>query len=344
MNVSVICTVLNEGQSVTGLLDSLAGQTTPAHEIIVVDGGSSDNTVAVLESRATEHKLPLRVIVAPGANISQGRNIAIAAAAGPVIASTDAGVRLDPRWLEELLKPFRQDSPPAVVSGFFVPDPQSAFEVAMGATVLPAVGEIDPKTFLPSSRSIAFLKSSWAAVNGYPEWLDYCEDLIFDFRLRETSGPFVFAPQALVYFRPRSSLRSFYRQYYQYARGDGKADLWRKRHAVRYFTYLVALPLLLFLSARNSPWWGVLGLALAVRGMLYTPYKRLVSLWTLLSKQEKLKAALWIPAIRITGDVAKMIGYPAGWKWRLEHLPARPELRWRQPAASQAKERTVTKS
>jgi hypothetical protein len=214
----------------------------------------------------------------------------------------------------------------------------------MGAAVLPAVSEIDPKTFLPSSRSIAFLKSSWAMVNGYPEWLDFCEDLIFDLRLRETSGPFVFAPQALVYFRPRSNLRSFYRQYYQYARGDGKADLWRKRHAIRYFTYLVALPLLILLSARNSAWWGVFGLVLAVRGMFYTPYKRLVSLWAPLSKWKKLQAALWIPAIKITGDVAKMIGYPAGWKWRLERLPARPELRWRPPAASQVKERTVTKS
>ena len=331
MNVSVICTVLNEGQSVTGLLDSLAKQTIPANEIIVVDGGSSDNTVAVLESRAAEHKLPLRVISAPGANISQGRNIAIAAAAGPIIASTDAGVRLDPNWLEELVGPFRQESPPTVVSGFFVPDPQSAFEVAMGATVLPAISEINPKTFLPSSRSIAFLKSSWAAVNGYPEWLDFCEDLIFDFRLRETSAPFVFAPQALVYFRPRRSLRSFYRQYYQYARGDGKADLWRKRHAIRYLTYLVALPLLLLLSVRDSAWWGVFGLVVAVRGMFYTPYKRLISLWTPLSKQEKLQAALWIPALRITGDVAKMIGYPAGWKWRLERLSAQPELRWQQP-------------
>jgi glycosyltransferase involved in cell wall biosynthesis len=293
-----------------------------------VDGGSADQTVAILQAYATRQQFPLRVMVEPGANISQGRNRAIEAAAGPIIASTDAGVRLDPRWLEELIKPFQAQPPAAVVAGFFVPDPHSAFEVAMSATVLPALPDINPATFLPSSRSIAFLKSGWQAAGGYPEWLDYCEDLIFDFRLREETGPFAFAPQASVYFRPRSNLRAFFKQYYQYARGDGKADLWRRRHAIRYLTYLAALPLLLVLAIKVSAWWGVLGIILGLLGMFYTPYRRLPRLWQTLSGFEKLKALLWVPLIRLTGDIAKMLGYPIGWKWRLERLATQPELRW----------------
>jgi glycosyltransferase involved in cell wall biosynthesis len=328
VKVSVICTVLNEGQTVQQLLNSLTEQTHSPEEVIFVDGGSSDDTVATLERYATEYQLPWRVIVEPGANISRGRNIAIEAAAGPIIASTDAGVRLDKHWLEELLKPFQAETPPAVVSGFFVPDPHSAFEVAMGATVLPTLSNINPATFLPSSRSVAFLKSSWKAVGGYPEWLDFCEDLIFDFRLRDKLGPFAFAPKAIVYFRPRRSLEAFFKQYYQYARGDGKADLWRKRHAIRYLTYLLGLPLLLILGAVVSPAWWLLGSILAGVGMFYTPYRRLPLLSDSLSTVEKLQAVCWIPIIRITGDIAKMIGYPVGWKWRLERLSTRPELRW----------------
>lgn len=197
----------------------------------------------------------------------------------------------------------------------------------MGATVLPALSDLKPDTFLPSSRSVAFLKSSWQAAGGYPEWLDYCEDLIFDFRLREQAGPFTFAPQAVVYFRPRSSLRAFFKQYYRYARGDGKADLWRKRHAIRYFTYWVALPLVLILTL-VSPWWGLLGLGLGAWGMFFTPYRRLPTQWTELSTGEKWQTIGWIPIIRITGDIAKMAGYPVGWKWRLARLSTQPELRW----------------
>ena len=178
MKVSVICTVLNEGKSIHKLLDSLARQTRQPDEIVFVDGGSVDDTVSILETYTQAHELPARVIVAAGANISRGRNIAIDAAAGPIIASTDAGVRLDSGWLAELLKPFEIDPRPNVVSGFFVPDPQSAFEVAMGTTVLPSLVDINPVTFLPSSRSVAFFKSAWEAAGRYPEWLDFCEDLI----------------------------------------------------------------------------------------------------------------------------------------------------------------------
>jgi len=199
----------------------------------------------------------------------------------------------------------------------------------MGATVLPRVSDINPLTFLPSSRSIAFLKSGWEAAGRYPEWLDYCEDLVFDFRLRDEVGPFAFAPDALVYFRPRNTLRAFLKQYYQYARGDGKADLWRKRHAIRYFTYLVGLPLFLVLGLFSSPWWWVAGAVLGGMGLFLTPYRRLVRLWRLLSTVEKMQAIFWVPIIRITGDIAKMIGYPTGWRWRLQRLTSQPELRWR---------------
>ena len=82
MRVSVICTVLNEGESIRRLMDSLANQTRPPEEIVIVDGGSRDNTVAVLNEYAG--RLPLHVLVEPGANISHGRNVAIANTTGDV--------------------------------------------------------------------------------------------------------------------------------------------------------------------------------------------------------------------------------------------------------------------
>jgi hypothetical protein len=212
-----------------------------------------------------------------------------------------------------------------------LPDPQSPFEVAMGATVLPAPGDIKPEHFLPSSRSVAFTRSAWEASGGYPEWLDYCEDLIFDFRLQALFHPFAFAPKAVAYFRPRSNVHSFFKQYYLYARGDGKADLWRKRHTIRYLTYLVAGPLLLFLGWHASPWWWALGAALVGAGMLARPYRRLWPRLRSMTWRERLQAIFWVPIIQVTGDLAKMIGYPVGWWWRLRHLPYRPELRWRSP-------------
>jgi glycosyltransferase involved in cell wall biosynthesis len=314
MKISVIATVMNEGETIRRLLDSLCRQTLPPDEVVICDGGSTDNTVAVIESYRDQ--LPLRVIVEPGANISAGRNRAIAAAEGPIIAATDAGVVLTPIWLEELTAPLRLKDA-AIAGGWFESDPFTDFEVVLGATVLPRREEIDPERFLPSSRSVAFLKEAWAAVGGYPEWLDYSEDLIFDMALREKYGPFPFAPRAVAYFRPRGSLRAFFRQYYLYARGDGKADLWWKRHAIRYATYLGALPLLLRLIWRGRwPGWALL--AVGTGAYCYRPVRRLLPATRGWSPPGRARALALIPIIRAVGDVAKMIGYPVGllWRWR----------------------------
>jgi len=322
MRISVVVTVLNEAESLPRMLDGLVAQTHPPDEVVICDGGSTDGTLPLLEA---ESRLPLWVIRRPGTNISQGRNAAIEAATGEVIAVADAGVRSSPQWLEKIAAPFA-DARTQAVAGFFLPDPHTAFETAMGATVLPELQEVNPAHFLPSSRSVAFRKSAWVAVGGYPEWLDYCEDLIFDFRLRERFGPFVFAPEALVYFRPRSDVRAFFVQYYRYARGDGKADLWRRRHAIRYLTYLVAVPLITAAGAVFSPWWWALYLT-AIPGMFWVGWRRLARVWGGLGPAQKLQAALWVPVIRVMGDVAKMIGYPVGVWWRWRHRAQVPDWR-----------------
>ncbi|MGQ0603306.1 MAG: glycosyltransferase [Anaerolineales bacterium] len=333
MKVSVVMTVLNEGESIGAVLDSLAAQSRPADEIVVCDGGSRDKTLSIL--RAYAHHLLLTIVEAPGANISQGRNAAIRAATGEVIAVTDAGVRCEREWLEKLSTPFETDDegrktkvtdsafvhrPSSIVNavaGFFQSDPQTIFEMALGVTTLPEAREINPQTYLPSSRSVAFRKTVWERVGGYPEWLDFCEDVVFDLNVRREFGPFVFRPEACVHFRPRASLRAFARQYYHYARGDGKANLFPRQHVIRYVAYLVAAPLLVYAAVTVSAWLWLVGV-LAGLAYIRLPLRRAWPKLRALSMWERLQVLIWIPIIRVTGDVAKMVGYPAGvlWRWR----------------------------
>jgi hypothetical protein len=143
------------------------------------------------------------------------------------------------------------------------------------------------------------------------------EDLVFDLNLRSSGCRFAFAPGAIAYFRPRQNLEQFFRQYYFYARGDGKAGLWPKRHALRYATYVLA-PIALALGF----WYKVLWLLLAVASFAYLqrPYRRLWGMTRDFRRIEQLKAILWVPIIRLTGDIAKMIGYPVGIWWRLRRV------------------------
>jgi hypothetical protein len=235
-----------------------------------------------------------------------------------LVAVTDAGVRLPIDWLAQLTAPFADEpagAGPTVVAGFFTPDPQTPFERAMGATVLPTLADIDPATFLPSSRSIAFRKAAWERAGGYPEWLDYCEDLIFDLRLRENGEAIVFAPGAVAHFRPRGTVGAFWQQYYRYARGDGKAGLFARRHAIRYATY-AGLAAFLLRGWRYPLLWPPFFLAGA--GYVRRPYARLVPWLDGLTTAERETALVAVPLIRVVGDLAKGAGYPVGllWRWR----------------------------
>ncbi len=302
--VSLILTLLNEGEALVPLLASILAQRRPPDEVVVVDGGSTDSTLAVLDRYRA--RLPLRVLVEPGANISRGRNLAIAAARHDLIAVTDAGVRLEPEWLERLVAPFEGDEPPDFVSGFFLPDPQGLFEHALAMTTLPAPDEMGRGRFLPSSRSVAFTRDAWARVGGYPEWMRWSEDVLFDLALFQAGARVHYQPEARVWFRPRGSLRAFMTQYRNYAYGDAQGLLWPKRHAIRYATYGLALPLALILLKQKTAW-GAGVLLAGGAAMVATPLKRH---WR--SGRYRWRALPLIPLIRVAGDLAKMWGFPQG--------------------------------
>ena len=233
-----------------------------------------------------------------------------------MILVTDAGVVLPADWMERLARPLLDYPDLDVVGGFFESAPRSVFELALGATTLPLADEIDPATFNPSSRSVAFRRGAWRKVGGYPEWLDYCEDLWFDFELRKAGQRVGFEPRAVVQFRPRTSPRAFFLQYYRYARGDGKAGIMLRRHAIRYATYAFAA-----VAAESLRPTLLAALGLGAAAYCRRPWLRL---WRTRQRHgwaELAAAAAWVPALRALGDVAKMCGFPAGLLWARRNRP-----------------------
>jgi len=314
--VSIVCTVRDEADNIAALIDSMLAQTRPADQIVINDCGSRDATPAIVARYiAAGHRIQL---IYGGHNIPSGRNNAIAHAESPIIACTDAGLTLDPDWLERIVAPIERGAA-ELVGGFFRPQPHSLFELALGATNYREPHEIDPATFLPFGKSVAFRKDAWTRAGGYPEWASHCEDILFDQALRRDGARVAFAADALVLFRPRGTLGAFARQYFLYARGDGVANLWPRRYAIRYVIYSATAALLL--GARRRPW--LLALALP-GGLAYcrAPLRRLRARAPTLSPHELLVAAALIPTTRLVGDLAKMLGYPTGvWRrWRSAEL------------------------
>ncbi len=235
--VSVVLTVLNDVAGTVQVIEGLLGQTRLPDEIIVVDGGSTDGTVEVLREFDTG-EVPLRVLVREGANISQGRNHAIANAAHGLIACIDAGSLPDQRWLEFISRPF-DDPEISVVGGWYRVQASTRMERVVGLLTMPGhANPIDPVRFNPSARSLAFRASAWERASGFPEWLYTAEDTLFDCKLRRNGEMFHFASDAIVRWRPRSGFAAVWKQFRNYARGEARIGrgkeviaFWCKRYA-----------------------------------------------------------------------------------------------------------------
>lgn len=114
--VSVIVPVLDEAERIRGQLHALA-RFTALHEVIVVDGGSRDDTVARVRAAGTA-----RLLVAARGRASQ-MNAGARAASGDTLLFLHADVRLPEDALERIEEALAD---PAVVAGAFrtwtVPD------------------------------------------------------------------------------------------------------------------------------------------------------------------------------------------------------------------------------
>jgi glycosyltransferase involved in cell wall biosynthesis len=312
MQVSVITTLLNEAGSVHQFLDSLLAQTRPPDEVVLCDGGSTDGTVDIIQEYIVRG-YPIRFITAAGANVPKGRNIAIATASYDLIAVTDAGCILDERWLEHIIQPLEADPEVMVVGGSFGIIGVTLFEKCTGAfTGYPADGT-QVGEWLPSSRSIAFRKEAWQQVERYPEDLNWGEDTVFDLRLKAAGCKFAFARDAMVWWRPRPTLGAFFQQYYEYARGDGRALMSVLRYSSRFLLYAIG-GTLLGLGIRFPLAWGFL-----VTGLLFYLLRRVWRAWQRFPRWATL---MYTPILLVSNDLAIMFGYFRGLLDRLlRHVP-----------------------
>jgi glycosyltransferase involved in cell wall biosynthesis len=227
--VAVVVTMRNEEQTIGTLLEALAAQTRAADEVILVDGGSTDGTVAAARAHAPQLST-LQLLEAPGSNIARGRNHGIEAAKSPIIAVTDAGCVPAPDWLARIASPLEFDPELGLVQGVVVPQPASHLEACIGRCSLAFRVTIGNATFNPTARALAFRRDVWAKVCGFPEYPDFFEDAAFIVVVGATGTRLHLEPSAVVHWRPRRNYREVVQQFYHYADGLAQGGLSRTFH------------------------------------------------------------------------------------------------------------------
>jgi hypothetical protein len=224
VSISLVATARNEGDDARRFLASLLAQTRQPDEIVIVDGGSHDNTLAVLQEFAASSPVPCKILSEPGANISRGRNIAIANCGCPVVAVIDFGCRARPDWLKNLVAPFEIDPKTDVAAGWY--ETVDAGGQKLERRWWMSWRYVQPQQFLPSSRSLAFTKAAWEAAGRYPEWLTLTgEDTYFDLQLKRSTQFWAFVPEAVVEWPAPVTPRACWQKLHAWAIGDGEAGI-----------------------------------------------------------------------------------------------------------------------
>lgn len=252
--VSVIATVLNEAESIGGLLASMQVQTQPPHDIVIVDGGSTDGTwEQLVAAQATMPTLvPIRDetcnrkhVVGP---IARGRNVAITSARGDLIACADAGCLYDSTWVEHITAPLRDGAADYTLGGSRLDLAQStAWDIASAPFLGVKLSPSEPSKSC-AARSVAFTRSAWARVGGFPESLFHADDVLFDQQMRAIART-VPAIDAKAIYIPHHTFGTAVWQVSSYSRGDGIAGLRfarLMRNVLRCVAEVAALALLPF--------------------------------------------------------------------------------------------------
>lgn len=306
--ISLITTVLNEKKNIAEWLASFVNQTKTPDEIIIVDGGSDDGTWEWLQEQAYDNPV-LRIFQEKG-NIAHGRNIAITQARGSCIVVADAGCTYLTTWFEKITAPVIQMQAQLVTTAFgpWLKKEDNLKAYLIAAATIPAKHEFE-KDWLPSSRSVAFQKAIWEKVQGYPEWLPICEDIVFDLAVQKLGIKTTYIRESLVLWRPRAYFASYFKQLFYYTRGDGHARLFFGRQIIRYGTYIVSLGLCIAGIIHPGFWIVLISGALMYN---YKFWKRWIVFTVSKSIQYKSVGIILLPIVIVLGDIAKMCGWPVG--------------------------------
>lgn len=310
MKTSICITTYNEGENISALLESLINQSKKPDEIVIVDGGSTDKTREII--RHYQKKYSYIKSVFEKCSRAKGRNISVELAKNDVVAITDAGCTADPDWFKNITKPF-ETGRVDVAAGFYKmvgkTPMQKAESVFLGVT--PSKFNVN---FLPSTRSMAFRKSAWESVGGFPEGKENsAEDTDFNYKAVKLGLKYSRVKNAIVEWGMPENLKGFFNKIRDYAKWDVKYGIWWHPTQRLMSHNIKAISIILRY---------VVGFVLLVLGFKYPPLLTcliilifLYFFWAYRKVYEEFgnnKISLWGPVIQIVSDIAVITGFISG--------------------------------
>lgn len=199
MRFSVVIPTCNSASTLGRALDSVCAQSLPAHEIIVVDDGSTDATCHLVHSYGAR----VRYVWQRNSGVASARNAGVLAASGEWVAFLDADdwylpdrLRLHAEWIADdptldfLTGDYEYRDCAGRLLGTSLEQHvagRSILECARGASRIILDQDAEIEAFVADhfgdTHTLSVPRATFTALAGYPAGFSVCEDVHFLIRL-----------------------------------------------------------------------------------------------------------------------------------------------------------------
>ena len=203
--ISVVMPVYNEAANIISTLEALYSNTVLPDEVIVADGGSTDNTVQLIKERFPQ----ATVINNPEKNAAAGRNEGIKKAQGDVIAFTDGDCIVDKHWIENISKAFSEHEIDGLGGKVLIAPPINHIEEYWGNLAWKLIMNFGDEPYIVDrcklndafvTANCAYKRSLLVKVKGFNNWFaNNAEDVDLCWRAIRSGARLMYIPDVQIY-------------------------------------------------------------------------------------------------------------------------------------------------
>jgi succinoglycan biosynthesis protein ExoA len=222
--VSVVMPVLNEARHLRSAVEHVLAQDYPGEiEIVIALGPSTDGTEAIAAALAASD-VRIRTVANPTGRTPNGLNAAIAASRHPVVARIDGHGIIPPTYIRTAVA-MLQETGADNVGGIMDAEGTTPFERAVACAMKSPLGVGSARFHIGGLAGPAdtvylgvFRRATIEQLGGYDEAFHRAQDWELNYRIRQAGGVVWFSPNMRVSYRPRPTVGSLARQYFNYGR------------------------------------------------------------------------------------------------------------------------------
>jgi len=250
--VSIIIPVKNEERTIARTINSVLRIDYSDYEIVLVDGGSKDQTLSIVEQikgnlHLSQNKL--RIIKTNDSTPSQGRNAGIQNSSGEIVAFVDGDCSVEKDWLKNAVALLKQEGVGGVggpviscKKGAYLSrallDISSTFLASANSTLFARHSSIVEVKNIPSCNAV-YRREAVEKAGLYSKDLRFCEDVDLNYKIKKSGYRLLYSSDVVVEHDWKArTFGSLFRFMFGY--GAGRAVASRKYHHL--FSLFYAVP------------------------------------------------------------------------------------------------------